>query len=58
MEMNIVNGKLVITIDVSDKAIAAARDSKTGKSKIVASTCGFTRVGPVSVSLNATVPSK
>ena len=37
-----VNGdKLVITVDVSAKAIAAAQPSKTGKTRIVSSTGGF-----------------
>lgn len=49
--------KLVITIDVSKAALAAAAPSKSGKTKIVSSTNGFTRVGPVSLSLNATIPA-
>ena len=37
-------GKLIITVDISDKAIDAAGISKTGKSKIVATTGGFQRL--------------
>lgn len=35
------NGKLVIIIDVSKEAIAAAEPSSTGKTKTVATTRGF-----------------
>lgn len=44
---------LVIEIDCSAAALAKAEASKSGKSKIVASTQGFTGFGPVKVSLNA-----
>ena len=51
--------KLVITIDCSKAAHEAAVPSSTGKSKVLASTRGFTTVntpsGLVKVSLNATV---
>ena len=47
------NGSLmVITIDISKTALDAAVPSKTGKSRIVAGTGGFQRIGPVKVSLN------
>jgi len=47
---------LYLEIDVSDKAKAAAEPSKSGKTKVLASTGGFTSFGAgVKVSLNATV---
>jgi hypothetical protein len=50
------DGKLYLEIDVSDKAKAAAVDSKSGKTKVLASTGGFTSFGAgVKVSLNATI---
>lgn len=49
--------KLILTIDVSKAAKDAAAPSKTGKTRILATTGGFTRFGDVSVSLNATVPA-
>ena len=50
--------KLVITIDCGKDAIANAKPSSSGKTKVVASTHGFTKVGNVSLSLNATVPNE
>ncbi len=47
--------KLVLTIDISKAARDAAKDSKSGKSKILATTSGFTGFGDVKVSLNATI---
>ncbi len=47
--------KLVITIDVSKAARDAAEVSKSGKSKLLATTGGFTGYGDVKLSLNATV---
>ena len=47
--------KLILTIDISKATIAAAGPSKSGKSKLLASTQGFTGFGDVKVSLNATV---
>lgn len=47
--------KLVLTIDISAAAKAKAEPSKSGKSKILASTQGFTGFGDVKVSLNATI---
>lgn len=47
--------KLVITIDISAAAVAAAEPSKSGKSKVLATTAGFTGYGNVKLSLNATV---
>lgn len=54
MDVKIENGKMVITIDVSDAAIKAAPPSKSGKTRLVASTNGFTNYGPVGLSLNCT----
>lgn len=47
--------KLVLTIDISKAAREAAEPSKSGKTKVLASTRGFTRFGDVAVSLNATI---
>jgi len=44
--------KLTITVDVSKAALEAAEASSSGKSKVVASTKGFTGIGPVKLSLN------
>lgn len=46
---------LVITIDISKAARDAAGPSKSGKSKLLATTSGFTGFGDVKVSLNATI---
>jgi hypothetical protein len=46
---------LILTIDISKAARDAAKDSKSGKSKILATTSGFTGFGDVKVSLNATI---
>ena len=45
MQTRIENGKLIIEIDVSDKAIKDAPMSKSGKNKLIASTGGFLVVG-------------
>lgn len=47
--------KLVITIDVSKAAREGAEPSKSGKTKVLATTSGFTRIGDVGLSLNVTV---
>jgi uncharacterized protein YaaQ len=49
------DGKLVIIVDVSAKAIEGAQLSKSEKSKLLASTRGFTRFGNVALSMNVTV---
>ena len=49
--------KLVIVIDISEGAIAAAQPSSSGKTLMVASTNGFRRHGSVSINLNCTVPN-
>ena len=54
-DMQVRGEKIVITIDISKAALDAAQPSKTGKSKIVAGTGGFQKVGPVKVSLNVIV---
>jgi hypothetical protein len=49
------DGKLVITIDISKKALDQAPMSTSGKNKLVASTHGFMVVGQgLSLSLNLT----
>lgn len=55
MQVDIKDGKMVITIDVSKAALDAAQPSKSGKTRIVATTNGFTNYGPIGLSLNATV---
>ena len=45
---------LILTIDCSAKVLADAPASKSGKTKVVATTHGFTNIGPVGVSLNVT----
>lgn len=58
MDMKLNGDKLVITIDVSKAAFDAALPSSTGKTKVVASTRGFTGLqtpnGVVQIALNAT----
>lgn len=46
---------LVLTIDISKASRDAAQASKSGKTKILATTAGFTGFGDVKVSLNATI---
>jgi hypothetical protein len=48
--------KLILTIDMSQAAMEAAQPSKSGKTRVLASTNGFTRFGNVGVSLNCTLP--
>lgn len=57
---NVVKGEikgdlLTLVIDVSEAARKAATESKSGKTRILATTSGFTRFGDVSVSVNATI---
>ena len=54
MDIKVDGDKLVITIDVSKKALEGALPSKSGKTRIVASTNGFTNYGAVGLSLNCT----
>ena len=46
---------LTLTIDCSKAAKDAAKPSASGKTKILATTSGFTGFGDVKVSLNATI---
>lgn len=59
MQIKLEGDKLVITLDVGKGAFDAATPSTSGKTKVIASTRGFTGVstplGIVKVSLNATV---
>lgn len=48
--------KLVIEVDISKATLASAPPSSTGKTKVVATTHGFTMVGPVKVGLNVVLP--
>jgi hypothetical protein len=48
--------QLILTIDVSKAARDVATVSKSGKTRVLATTNGFTRFGDVSVSLNCTLP--
>jgi len=47
-----VGDKLVIEVDVSDKTRQSAPLSKTGKSKMIATSHGFALVENVKISLN------
>jgi len=58
MEFEVKGDKIVITLDVSDAALVAAEPSKSGKSIVVQSTRGFTRVGKFGLSLNLTSQPK
>ena len=57
MQISQEGDKIVITIDASEAALKAAPPSSTGKTLMVATTKGFRRVGPLSVSLNCTIPN-
>lgn len=57
MKSEIKGDTLILTIDISEAAIKAAKPSSTGKTLVVASTNGFTRFGAVGLSLNCTVPN-
>jgi hypothetical protein len=51
--MELKGGKLIITVDVSDKAVKDAPMSKSGKNKLLASTGGFESAGQgIRVGLN------
>lgn len=49
--------QVIVTIDVSETALKAARPSASGKTLLVATTSGPRRAGPVSISLNCMVPN-
>jgi hypothetical protein len=53
----IVDGKLAIACDIGPNAIAAAKPSSTGKSRIVAGTGGYIRVTDT-ISISVTVITK
>lgn len=54
MQVKVQGSKLIIEIDVSPEALQKATPSSTGKTRIVATTSGFTTVAglPVKLSLN------
>lgn len=58
MNIEMKGTNLVITIDCSDAAKAKAEPSKGGKTKLLASTHGFTNYNGVGLSVNATLPLK
>lgn len=57
MQIDVRDGKLVTIIDITEDALAASRPSSTGKTRIVDTTSGFRRAGPVSVSVNCIAPN-
>jgi hypothetical protein len=59
MEFTIVDGKLVITVDVSATAVEAAEPSKSGKTRTVAATGGYNwSTGQKGLGFNLTVSHK
>lgn len=61
MEISIKSNVLIITVDVSDETLAAAPLSSTGKSRVIATTSGFTVVDSergIKVGLNVICPTK
>ena len=59
MDYEIKDGKLIITIDVSAKAVEAAQPSASGKTKTVATTGGFNwSTGVKGLGFSLTVSSK
>ena len=55
MHMEMKGTTLTITVDCSPSVLKAAPSSASGKSRIVATTSGFSTVGPVKVGLNVIV---
>jgi hypothetical protein len=53
VQTKVEGGKLIITLDVSEALLKSAPPSKTGKSRIVATTSGFATVGGVKLNLTA-----
>lgn len=47
---------LTLRIDCSAEARARAEDSKSGKTRILATTRGFAKVKDISYSVNVTIP--
>jgi hypothetical protein len=58
MKIEMRGDKLVIEVDCSAEARARATDSKSGKTRILATTGGFQKFGNVGVSLNVTIPKE
>lgn len=61
VEYKITGNKLQITVDLSEKTLAEAPPSKTGKTCLVSSTSGFTKIGELhgrQLSLSLLVASK
>lgn len=56
MKIEMRGDMLVIEIDCSAAARERAPDSKSGKTRLLATTSGFSKIGDVSVSLNVTIP--
>jgi hypothetical protein len=55
MTYEVKGNKLIITVDISDAALAAAKPSASGKTRVVASTGGFMAATPsVKFGLNVT----
>jgi hypothetical protein len=49
--------EIIVKIDVSELALKDAKPSSTGKTLMVATTNGFTRMGRFSLNLNCTMPN-
>lgn len=56
MKIEMRGDTLVIEVDCSAEARARAVPSESGKTRILASTRGFTKVDDVGVSINITLP--
>lgn len=56
MKIEMRGDTLVIEVDCGEAARERAPDSKSGKTRLLATTNGFSKVGDVSVSLNVTIP--
>lgn len=59
LEIKVDGNRLIISVDVSPEAVARARVSSTGKSKLVASTGGFTAIRELpgmKLAINVTAP--
>ena len=54
MNIELKGDTLIITVDVSEKALKGAPKSASGKTRVVATTRGFARYGKVAVGLNVT----
>lgn len=56
MKIEMRGDTLVIEIDVSAEARARAPTSKSGKTRLLASTNGFVKHGDISIGINVTIP--